>query len=161
MTDITLDGREALLSMSSNRGSPKMAQVIAFPRPIDRPALDGSGSGQAALLPRFDGAVAELLASKDLWQVRIDELLRRLDALGSFIDSLHESDAKRALRESHAAIRRALILTSEGLRLQFEILSDLPANAARNSIKVGEPTTGLRSIRSAITSWFETRIWPF
>jgi hypothetical protein len=158
MTDISFDGREAFSSTSPMLRSSRMAQVIAFPRPIDPRACDGSDNDQAkpAILPSLNDAIATLLASGRVWHAKVDELQRRLDDLGSFIDSLDDSDAKRALCKSHAAMRKALILTGDGLNLQLQVLSKLPANAA-GRVSDGERATRPRSVRSTIASWFGAR----
>jgi len=139
-----------------------MAQVIDFPRPINRPMFDDAREdrGGAALL-RLDRAVVDLLDSEELWHARIDDLLQRLDGLGRFIDALDDSEAKGALRESHAAICRALSLTGDGLKLQFQLLSGLHAGPFDREAEAAEPTTEARSRGGAIASWLRTRIWPF
>jgi len=138
-----------------------MAQLIVFPRPISRRLLADTRDGRigGASSPGLTGAIVELLDSEQLWHAKVGELLRRLDDLGRFIDSLDDSETKAALHQSRAALSRALALTGVGLKLQFQILSGLNATPVDAAIAAAEQAPATRG--SAVATWLKTRIWPF
>jgi hypothetical protein len=129
-------------------------KVIAFPRPNVAPTtyvIDDDDRRTATLLTRIDDAMTATLIKGDVLQDKIAELLSRLDDLGAHIETLDDTPVTRALHNSHQAICRTLLLSSEGLKLQFQVLSDLPTTQRRGADTAadGTPLSGwIRSFAS-------------